>query len=293
MWSDHRGTVSPMRTHERVLAQIEADLAAGRWALGERLPGERALADEIGVSRASVREAIRILEAVGIVRTAVGSGPTAGATVVDRPAAGLGVAVRLHVASGTLPVSDVVATRVLLETWAMRESAERVGGDRGHETTTGGGATAAASGGDGGPEGEHGARGTGGALGDDMLAEARRLLAQMEEPGVSAPDFVVHDQDFHLEFARIAGNQVVEAFMLGLRGAIGAYVAEGVERLPDWAGTSARLRAEHREILEAVAAADGPTAERLTREHIEGFYAETGLGSQTERDSGTAGRMNA
>ena len=44
-----------MRTHERVLARIEADLAAGRWALGERLPGERAMAEELGVSRPSVR----------------------------------------------------------------------------------------------------------------------------------------------------------------------------------------------------------------------------------------------
>ena len=38
---------------------IEADLAAGRWVVGERLPGERALADELGVSRPSVREALR------------------------------------------------------------------------------------------------------------------------------------------------------------------------------------------------------------------------------------------
>ena len=109
-----------MRTHERVLARIEADLAAGRWALGERLPAERALAEELGVSRPSVREALRVLEAMGIVRTAVGSGPDAGATVVDRPAAGLGAAVRLHVASGTLAVRDVVERRVLLETWAVR-----------------------------------------------------------------------------------------------------------------------------------------------------------------------------
>lgn len=108
-----------MRTHERVLAQIEENLRTGAWALGERLPGERALAEQMGVSRPSVREAVRVLEAMGIVRTAVGSGPDAGATVVDRPAAGLGAAVRLHIASGTLPVHDVVATRAVLETWAV------------------------------------------------------------------------------------------------------------------------------------------------------------------------------
>jgi GntR family transcriptional regulator, transcriptional repressor for pyruvate dehydrogenase complex len=115
-----------VRTHERVLAHLEDGIAAGRWPLGARLPGERALAEELGVSRPSVREAMRILEALGLVRSGVGSGPDAGAIVVDRPAAGLGTAVRLHVATGTLPVTDVVATRAALETWAMRQAASPV-----------------------------------------------------------------------------------------------------------------------------------------------------------------------
>ncbi|GAA1849081.1 FadR/GntR family transcriptional regulator [Myceligenerans crystallogenes] len=233
-----------MRTHERVLAQIEADLGAGRWGLGERLPGERVLAEELGVSRPSVREAIRILEAAGILRTAVGSGPTAGAVVIDRPAAGLGMAVRLHVASGTLPLKDVVATRVLLETWMMRAAADRF---------------------------------RAGELGDEALKRARELVDAMEEPGLGPDEFVARDQEFHLEFARIAGNQVVEAFMLGLRGAVQRYVAEGVSRMPRWTTTSARLGSEHTGLLEAVSVGDGVTAARLVREHIEEFYVETGL----------------
>lgn len=246
-----------MRTHERVLAQIEADLAAGRWGLGERLPGERALADEMGVSRPSVREAIRILEATGILRTAVGSGPTAGAVVIDRPAAGLGMAVRLHVASGALPVKDVVSTRVLLETWTMRAAADRF------------------------REGD---------LGGEALKEARDLVDAMDEPGLGPDEFVVLDQAFHLAFARIAGNQVVEAFMLGLRGAIREYVAVGMSRMPDWAATSARLGAEHTGVLEAVAVGDGVTAARLVREHIEEFYVETGLAGEAGRtESGVRG----
>ncbi|MBO0609335.1 FadR/GntR family transcriptional regulator [Myceligenerans salitolerans] len=242
-----------MRTHERVLARIEAELVAGRWALGERLPGERALADELGVSRTSVREAIRILEAAGVVRTAVGSGPTAGAVVVDRPAAGLHMAMRLHVSSGALRVPDVVATRVLLETWAIRTAGDRY---RARE------------------------------IGDTALAGARRLVDAMEEPGMSSTDFIAADQAFHLEFARIAGNHVVEAFLLGLRGAIGQYVTEGVSRLPDWPNTSARLAAEHAGILEAVSVGDGATAARLAREHIEEFYVETGLAGELRPDGG-------
>ena len=55
------------RTHELVLRRIEADLSEGRVSLGDRLPGERGMAENLGVSRASVREAIRVLEAMGIV----------------------------------------------------------------------------------------------------------------------------------------------------------------------------------------------------------------------------------
>ena len=229
-----------MRTHERVLAQIETGLTAGKWSIGERLPAERALAEELGVSRPSVREAIRILEAMGIVRTAVGSGPSAGATLIDRPAAGLGAAVRLHVASGTLPVSDVVRTRVLLEAGAVRDAAARL------------------------PD-------------DAALARVREHVEAMADPDLDAAAFLEHDQDFHIELARLGGNQLVEAILSGMRAAVASYVAAGAEAIEEWPRTAARLCAEHREIVEAVAGGDASAAEHLMRSHIERYYRETGL----------------
>lgn len=249
------GYAGSVRTHERVLAHLEDGIAAGRWSLGERLPGERALAEELGVSRPSVREAMRILEALGIVRSGVGSGPEAGAIVVDRPAAGLGTAVRLHVATGTLPVTDVVATRAALETWAMRQAAGRV-------------VTASPL----LPEADAGP-----VVPAARLAEARRLLVAMDDPGLAVADFIALDQDFHLELVRLAENQLVEAILGGLRSAIGSYVADGAERLASWATTATRLCTEHAAILAAVAAGDADAAERAAHRHIWGFYAETGL----------------
>ncbi|QAY64281.1 FadR family transcriptional regulator [Xylanimonas allomyrinae] len=232
-----------MRTHERVLAQIEENLRTGAWALGERLPGERALAEQMGVSRPSVREAVRVLEAMGIVRTAVGSGPEAGATVVDRPAAGLGAAVRLHIASGTLPVRDVVATRAALETWAVGQAAARFE-----------------------PETD--------------LTEAHQLLKEMDEPEVSAAQFVHLDQQFHLGLVQLGGNQLVEAILTGMRSVVGSYVTAGAERLPSWATTAVRLCSEHRAILDAVERGEAQAAEKLAHDHIWGFYEETGLASE-------------
>jgi GntR family transcriptional repressor for pyruvate dehydrogenase complex len=118
MWSNHIKYHGHMRTHQLVLHWIEDQLSGGQLAVGGRLPAERSLAEQLGVSRTSVREAIRILEAMGVVRAGVGSGPDAGTVVISDPTAALGSALRLHVATQHLPVADIVETRVLLESWA-------------------------------------------------------------------------------------------------------------------------------------------------------------------------------
>lgn len=118
MWPNHFKYHWPMRTHRLVLQWIEDQLTNGDLSLGERLPAERTLAEQLHVSRTSVREAIRILEAMGVVRAGVGSGPEAGTVVIAEPTAALGSALRLHVATSHLPVADIVQTRVLLESWA-------------------------------------------------------------------------------------------------------------------------------------------------------------------------------
>ncbi len=109
------------------------------------------------------------------------------------------------------------------------------------------------------------------------LAEADALLDRMDDPALPAADFRELDATFHVLLVRLAGNALVEAVMTGLRGAIESYVAAGSAALPSWERTAARLRAEHRAVLSAVAEGDGERAAREVRAHIEGFYAETGL----------------
>src|SRR5436190_21538366 len=71
---------SPLRTikrtqrSEEVRRQIERAIRNGDFASGERLPSERELVETFGVSRVSVREAIRSLEALGLVRVYQGRG---------------------------------------------------------------------------------------------------------------------------------------------------------------------------------------------------------------------------
>jgi GntR family transcriptional repressor for pyruvate dehydrogenase complex len=59
---------------QQVREQIEAAIERGDYRAGDRLPSERELGEMIGVSRVSVREAIRSLEALGLVEVQHGRG---------------------------------------------------------------------------------------------------------------------------------------------------------------------------------------------------------------------------
>lgn len=53
---------------------LRAEIVSGRWALGERIPNEAALAELLSVSRGTVREAVRALVSQGLLETRQGSG---------------------------------------------------------------------------------------------------------------------------------------------------------------------------------------------------------------------------
>lgn len=233
-------TENPRRSYDLLLENIEADLRSGAIRLGDQLPGERTLAETYGISRASVREGIRILDAMGVLRSSSGSGPKSGAIIISEPSAGLSSALRLHMASHRLPVADIVQTRVLLETWAAQSAADRTPSD-----TT-----------------------------EASLAEAAALLEAMDAPDIGRENFHLLDAQFHVVLTSLAGNAVIEAMMASLRSAISGYVADAVALMENWPEVMGVLQAQHHEIYEAVSAQRGADAARLLREHIEWFYAQ-------------------
>lgn len=58
----------------RVYAQLEALITGGEWAIGNRIPREADLMEQLGVSRNTLREAIRGLVQVGLLETRQGDG---------------------------------------------------------------------------------------------------------------------------------------------------------------------------------------------------------------------------
>jgi DNA-binding FadR family transcriptional regulator len=65
---------SSKRLYEQVADQLAERIAAGTYAVGERLPSERDLATAFSVSRPTIREAVIALELDGLVEVKTGSG---------------------------------------------------------------------------------------------------------------------------------------------------------------------------------------------------------------------------
>jgi DNA-binding FadR family transcriptional regulator len=232
------------RAWQTVLRSVEADLLAGVLTPGDRLPGERALAAELGVGRSSVREALRVLEVLGLVRTATGSGPSAGAIIVSTPRGGMSALLRLQVAASGFAVADIVDTRLVLETSVAATLARRTAAENTVD-----------------------------------LAESAALLDAMDDATLSPEQFLALDARFHASLAEAAGNQVVVATMAGLRDSIESYVVAGAPTLPSWPDAVARLRSEHRDVLASIRSGDPDRARATVHDHIAGYYAETGLAS--------------
>jgi len=67
-------TIAPRRLYRQIADQLRALIERGEFAVGSRLPPERDLAVQLGVSRPSVREALIALEVEGFVEVRMGSG---------------------------------------------------------------------------------------------------------------------------------------------------------------------------------------------------------------------------
>ena len=114
-------------SYEQVADQLRSLIVSGKLEQGGRLPTETQLARDLGVSRATVREALRLLAAQGLVRTA--KGQTGGSYVtlptVDHISESLSSNITLLADARDLTLEELIEVRELLEVPAARLAARR------------------------------------------------------------------------------------------------------------------------------------------------------------------------
>jgi DNA-binding FadR family transcriptional regulator len=227
-----------LRTHEQVVAEIESRLVAGTLKAGDRLPPERQFAEALGVSRGAVREALRILEAIGVVEAGTGSGPNSGSMIVKDTIAGMAMVLRIHLQLASFTRDDLVEIRLLIEGMAAGKAAES-------------------------------------ATSDD-IAMLRGLVEEMRGVHTTA-SYNDLDAAFHVGIVRASGNSLAAALMAALREALRQAMVSAFGSLEDPIATMKVLTDEHAAILEAIAAGEGERAAELTTRHIRSFYRSVGF----------------
>jgi len=111
------------RIFEEILDQLEQAILDGRISAGDRLPPERQLAEQFNASRTSVREAVRVLEALGVAK--VRAGADNGAILVEEPDDALRLLLRFQLALRHISVESVIEFRVALEPWTAKVASRR------------------------------------------------------------------------------------------------------------------------------------------------------------------------
>jgi DNA-binding FadR family transcriptional regulator len=115
------------KAYEQIAAVLRGRVVAGELEPGHRLPTETMLATEFGVSRATVREALRQLDAQSLIRTSKGA---TGGSYVTLPSAGhlsasLRSGIGLLADAQDVSLDELLEARELLEVPAARLAARR------------------------------------------------------------------------------------------------------------------------------------------------------------------------
>ena len=228
--------VRKVRTHEQVVEQIQNKILGGELTVGAKLPSERELVDVLGVSRSSVREALRALEAMGIIEAQGGSGRDSGSVISGRSTEALGTLLRLHVALAGIAVEDLIDVRVQLE--------------------------------------RHAATGAAVHRNDEDIARLRSLVDSMQPSRVSSAEFNELDTEFHVSIARSSGNGLTTTLMQALRDAVKSQMVRAFTSVDDWRSVGERLVAEHYAIVDAIETGRASDAADLVEAHIRTFYRD-------------------
>ncbi|WP_099974325.1 MULTISPECIES: GntR family transcriptional regulator [Lactobacillaceae] len=89
--------------------QIKEQIEKGKWDVGERIPSERQLADDFGVSRMTLRQAVQTLVDEGILQRQVGSGTYVSSSKVQEKMSGTTSFTELTEEQGKKPSSTTVS----------------------------------------------------------------------------------------------------------------------------------------------------------------------------------------
>jgi DNA-binding FadR family transcriptional regulator len=208
--------------------RIRGFVVAERLRPGDRLGREADLAREFGVSRPTLREALRLLSSEHLVRAS--KGPGGGIFVAATPEQGIGLSLSAAVATmldaQSIGFDELLETRMLLEVPLAGLAAHRAG--------------------------------------ERELEELQALIDEINAAAGNLGRITEIDARLHHLIAQIADNRLAGA----LTGWIVHVFQPRLAAVVEPAVVESMIADQHRELLEAIARGDPAAAERAMREHL-------------------------
>ncbi|MEV4804665.1 FadR/GntR family transcriptional regulator [Nonomuraea sp. NPDC049421] len=247
--------VRAVRAYERVVEQIEEAIESGALTPGQRLPSERELMVQLSVGRSTVREALRVLQARGLVRSRPGD-PN-GAEVLPFSPAALHKSMTTLARVEELSLGELVQFRMVLDSAAILLAA-RLRTDE----QLAGMAEAVAS----------------------MRAAAGTGSGTESGTGSGAVDteaFGRADVAFHDAVVAASGNKLIQICTDVVRQIVLRQIAARIDAADDRQALMRRSIRHHEEVIAAIRAGDGPLAAQLSRKAMYDYYAPYVAESET------------
>jgi GntR family transcriptional repressor for pyruvate dehydrogenase complex len=227
-------TVKQNKAYQDVVEQIQEAIMAGTLKPGSQLPAERELKEQFGISRGTLREALRVLEQKGLIeiRTGVAGGSIVREVNSEQLSENLGLLIR----NRTVSLRDLAEFREGIEGGVAALAAQRAG--------------------------------------EQDLTTLKTLLAEAEghlKEGRKGWDaFIRTDEKLHMALARISANQlfisVLESVYQNIHTYYENYLPRGKQILQENFDDLAN-------IVAAVGAGDGERARELALGHVGRFNA--------------------
>jgi len=190
------------RPRAQVEEQIKEAILSGQFAQGDKLPPETQLAEQFGVSRPTVREALGALVSAGLIRKVPGvaGGSFVNSVTTESLSQSLGQSVDAILRLGALEIEEIGAVRHVLEIPAASLAAD-------HRSR------------------EH-------------LRRLEQVLQRQRSTTIDDPDIPAYDVEFHTVIGQASGNRLLSAFISALHST--TTPARYLEVTPQVASTTVR-----------------------------------------------------
>ncbi|MEV0802499.1 FadR family transcriptional regulator [Kribbella pittospori] len=226
--------VQPVRAYQRIVEQVEDALARGDLAPGQRLPSERELVAQFAVSRSTVREALRVLESNGVVRSRPGD-PNGPEILPFSQSALRKQMVRLARVD-ELTLAELIGFRMIMDGAAIQVTSRL--------------------------------------RTPEQLADIEETLVAMRAAiDVDFAAFSEADLAFHDVIAQVSRNSLIQTCNEVVRGVVLSLISDKIAHASNSRALMLESLQHHAEVVEAIRAGDGHAAARIARQNMYDYYA--------------------